>query len=128
VVLNKCDLPGGTSTAEESAAGLGLDWVRVSAKTGQGLEELCARLRGKLLGGAGEPDPDEAAPNARQAANIRRAGDELAALAAEAEAGLPYDILGLRLDAACRALAEITGEIAPDEVLEAIFSKFCLGK
>jgi len=130
VVLNKCDLPGGASAAaaEESAAGLGLEWVRVSAKTGQGLEELCARLREKLLGGAGEPDPDEAAPNARQAENIRRAGDELAALAAEAESGLPYDILGLRLDAACRALAEITGEIAPDDVLEAIFSKFCIGK
>ncbi|GAB6124519.1 tRNA uridine-5-carboxymethylaminomethyl(34) synthesis GTPase MnmE [Humidesulfovibrio idahonensis] len=128
VVLNKCDLPGGGAAAEEGVAGLGLEWVRVSAKTGQGLEEFCARLRGKLLGGAGEPDPDETAPNARQAANIRQAGDELAALAAEVEAGLPYDILGLRLDAACRALAEITGEIAPDQVLEAIFSKFCIGK
>jgi len=129
IVLNKCDLAAAAlNEAETFAAGLGLACVRVSAKTGQGLERLCFRLREMLLHGAGEPDPDEAAPNARQAGNIRQAKDELAALAAEVDAALPYDILGLRLDAACRALAELTGEIAPDEVLEAIFSKFCIGK
>ncbi|MDR3640708.1 MAG: tRNA uridine-5-carboxymethylaminomethyl(34) synthesis GTPase MnmE [Humidesulfovibrio sp.] len=128
VVLNKCDLPAAPDEAAVFAAGMGLACVRISAKTGLGLEELCACLRERLLRGAGEPDPDEAAPNARQAANVRQAREELLALAGETEAGLPYDILGLRLDAACRALAEITGEIAPDEVLEAIFSKFCIGK
>jgi len=130
VVLNKCDLPEtpGAGGAGELAHGLGLDVARVSAKTGAGLEELCSRLRGLLLGSRAEPDPDEAAPNARQAASLSCARAELLELAREAADGLPYDILGLRLDAACRELAAITGEIAPDEVLASIFSKFCIGK
>ena len=50
------------------------------------------------------------------------------ALADDAGAGLPYDILGVRLEAACRLLSELTGEIAPEAVLQDIFSRFCLGK
>ena len=131
VVLNKCDLPASRERggeAEDAARALGLTCVRVSAKTGEGLEELCARLREKLLCACAEPDPDEVAPNARQASVLAQAQAELVALADDAGAGLPYDILGVRLEAACRLLSELTGEIAPDEVLGSIFSKFCLGK
>jgi len=128
VVLNKLDLGPAQAALVELLAELELSSLPVSARTGAGLEALCARLRERLLGGRAEPDPDEAAPNARQAAAIVSARAELLELAAEAAQGLPYEILSLRLDAACRALAEITGEIAPDEVLQAIFSKFCIGK
>jgi len=143
VLLNKCDLGacaehgGGT---EDALRGLGLAWARVSARTGEGLEELCADLRVLLLneqtgdragdraGARAEPDVDVVAPNARQADVLRRARAELLALADDAGAGLPYDILGVRLEAACRLLSELTGEIAPDEVLNGIFSRFCIGK
>lgn len=134
VVLNKSDLPASRECragVEDAAQAHGLAWVRVSAKTGEGLEELCARLREMLLGGrtgGAEPDPDEVAPNARQAAVLRQARAELVALADDAGAGLPYDILGVRLEAACRLLSELTGEITPDGVLNSIFAKFCLGK
>lgn len=129
VVLNKCDLPEASAQegeAQAQARALGLDCLSVSAKSGAGLEALCAALRQRLAGA--EPDPDALAPNARQAQALCLAQTELIALADEARSGLPYDILGLRLDAACRALAELVGDIAPDEVLEAIFSRFCIGK
>lgn len=129
VVLNKCDLPEASAQegeAQAQARALGLDCLSVSAKSGAGLEALCAALRQRLAGA--EPDPDALAPNARQAQALSQAQTELIALADEARSGLPYDILGLRLDAACRALAELVGDIAPDEVLEAIFSRFCIGK
>ncbi|OIO06132.1 MAG: tRNA uridine-5-carboxymethylaminomethyl(34) synthesis GTPase MnmE [Desulfovibrionaceae bacterium CG1_02_65_16] len=135
LVLNKGDLPEAapdlaafTGSGPDGAIFCVFPAVRVSAKTGEGVEDLCERLRSLLLRGAGEPDPDACAPNARQAANIRAAMDELNALARETESGLPYDVLGQRLDAARRQLAGITGEIAPDEVLERIFSQFCIGK
>lgn len=132
VVLNKRDLPGAARSFAEVA---GTDdtaarfaTASVSAATGEGLENLCIMLRTLLLHNAGEPDPDAAAPNARQAADIARARDELSALADESAGGLPCDILAQRLDAARRALASITGEIAPDDVLARIFSQFCIGK
>lgn len=129
VVLNKCDLPDAPQEGGEAfvlARSLGLVCLNVSAKSGAGLDALCAALRQRVAGA--EPDPDALAPNARQAQALSLAQAELIALADEARSGLPYDILGLRLDAACRALAELVGDIAPDEVLEAIFSRFCIGK
>lgn len=131
LVLNKCDLPEAAGAAAghealEIASARGLACLRVSAKSGLGLEELCAQLRQRLAGA--EPDPDALAPNARQAQALSLAQGELHALAEETHSGLPYDILGLRLDAACRALSELVGDIAPDEVLNAIFSRFCIGK
>jgi len=131
VVLNKSDLPGCQEHCREAldlARSLGLEAVPVSARTGDGLEELCTRLRERLLGACAEPDADEVAPNARQAEVLRRARAELLALADDAAAGLPYDILGVGLESACRLLSELTGEIAPDKVLESIFSTFCIGK
>jgi len=130
VVLNKCDLPEAASAGREAlefSTARGLACLRVSATSGLGLEELCAALRQRLTASA-EPDPDALAPNARQAQALALAHGELLALAEETHSGLPYDILGLRLDAACRALSELVGDIAPDEVLDAIFSRFCIGK
>ena len=67
-------------------------------------------------------------PTLLEAATLERAQAELLALAEDSDAELPYDILGVRLESACRLLAEITGDIAPQEVLDSIFSRFCIGK
>ncbi|MBU1228671.1 MAG: tRNA uridine-5-carboxymethylaminomethyl(34) synthesis GTPase MnmE [Proteobacteria bacterium] len=128
VLLNKADLPASEPSLAAELAAQGFQALRVSARTGEGLEEASGLLRSVLTAGRAEPDADEVAPNARQAEVLRRAREELLALAEEVQACLPYDILGQRLDGACRLLAELTGEIAPDEVLEQIFSRFCIGK
>ncbi|MGE4552610.1 MAG: tRNA uridine-5-carboxymethylaminomethyl(34) synthesis GTPase MnmE [Desulfovibrionaceae bacterium] len=142
VAANKMDL---TAAAENMAAGgagsatgdagpapvlaaAGYEVLPVSARTGLGLEALADRLRERLLGAAAEPDPDEAAPNARQADLLARARAELAALAADAATGTPPDLLGVRLDTACALLSDITGQSTPDEILNAIFDAFCIGK
>lgn len=127
VVVNKDDLPRvepwpGTELADR------FEVAAVSARTGVGLEALAARLRERLAASTPEPEPDTVAPNLRQAEALRRARAELAELAVDAAGGLPYDLLGVRLDAACAILAEITGEIAAQDVLEAIFNRFCIGK
>ena len=105
-------------------------WLEVSARTGAGLEELATAIRERLLAGAAsssEPDA-QPVPNLRQHHILIRANEELAGLAVDLEAGLPYDILGVRAELAGAILAEITGEITTDEVLDLIFAEFCLGK
>lgn len=103
--------------------------VAVSARTGEGLEELARVARRVALAGRSPADEDDAlAPNLRQATVLRRLREELALLAADARAGVPYDLCAVRLEGAVAALAEITGLDTPDEVLNRIFASFCIGK
>ena len=137
-LLNKIDLiPAAREifsplgSVEDSAPESGAPgWLKVSARTGAGLEELAATIRRRLLQNAvAGPDADaQPAPNLRQRDLLLRAGEELAGLLADLAAGLPYDLLGVRADLARDILAEITGEIATDDVLDLIFAEFCLGK
>ena len=137
-LLNKIDLlpaagetfsppgPAEASTPESGVPGR----LKISARTGAGLEDLAAAIRARLLENAVVgPDADaQPAPNLRQRDLLLRAEEELAGLLADLDAGLPCDILGVRADLARDVLAEITGEIAADDVLDLIFAEFCLGK
>ncbi|WP_419788387.1 tRNA uridine-5-carboxymethylaminomethyl(34) synthesis GTPase MnmE [Pseudodesulfovibrio sp.] len=127
-LLTKADREDFDPANAAPLSALGLEVLPVSSKSGEGLDRLCARLRERLLGGAGQPDPDELAPNARQAATLAEAAAELDQLSLDAEAGVPYDLLGVRLETATTLLAAITGDIAPDDVLNSIFDSFCIGK
>lgn len=150
VVLNKTDLtgqapksvdsPGDPAKAPVAVAGPALptdeDWfaqagfetLAVSAKTGQGLDALCRRIRQRIVGSGAEPDAGELVPNLRQSQALAAAQGELQALEVDIRAKLPYDLLSVRLETACTILSEITGEIAPASVLEAVFGSFCIGK
>ncbi len=127
-VLNKSDLDDFEADNGRPLADFGMEIVTVSAKTGGNVDALCARIRERIIQGAGQPDPDEIAPNARQAAVLAEAAGELLDLERDAAAGIPYDLLGVRLETACAALSGITGEIASADVLNAIFDSFCIGK
>lgn len=128
VVANKMDLFKTPTQPLPALTAAGYEVLPVSARTGLGLEFLVRRLRERVLGDVAEPDPDEAAPNARQAALLTRARTELAELTEEAASGLPPDLLGVRLDTVCALLSDITGQSTPDETLDAIFNTFCIGK
>ena len=41
---------------------------------------------------------------------------------------MPYDLVGVRVELLSAILAEVSGEIAAEDVLDRIFSEFCLGK
>ena len=105
-----------------------LDLIFISARYGQGLKELTTLIRKKIIGHKKEPEPGRLVPNLRQKNSLQKARDELNLLIEETKTELPYDLLGTRLDYACTLLAEITGEITPDDVLNRIFENFCIGK
>lgn len=134
LVLNKCDLlnaPEANEGAGEAAVSLpGCASVRVSAREGRGLDALVEAARAHILKrmGGGEPVAGDVAPNLRQSRALRDAEEELSALREDIVNGVPYDILGVRLETACAMLSEITGETTPDDILNSIFSSFCIGK
>ena len=126
VVLTKCDLTD--AGAGEWFRRAGFPCVEISSRSGRGLDALARSIRERVAGREAEPGPDELAPNLRQAEALRRARAELAALAEDIADGVPYDLLGVRLETACAHLAGITGEITTQDVLNDIFSRFCIGK
>jgi tRNA modification GTPase len=101
--------------------------VFLSAKTGAGVE----LLRQEILGVAGAHEDMEGAFLARERhlAALRDAVAQLDAAARHAAAAKPpLELLAEDLRAAHNALAAITGEFTPDDLLGAIFSRFCIGK
>jgi tRNA modification GTPase len=103
------------------------DEVAVSAATGEGLDELHARLRALAEGEAGESVDGEFTARTRHVEALLRASEHVAAARAE----LGYERLELaaeELRLAHEALGEITGRMTADDLLGRIFSSFCIGK
>ncbi|MCR5814811.1 MAG: tRNA uridine-5-carboxymethylaminomethyl(34) synthesis GTPase MnmE [Desulfovibrio sp.] len=99
----------------------------VSCLNGQGLDELARRLHDLLLGSA-EPASEHVSCNVRQALALSKAGKELSALICDVRANVPYDLCAVRLDLLAEMLGEVIGVSTPDEVLNAVFDRFCIGK
>ena len=130
VALNKSDLVRRDSAARESeptfAARAGLVEISTSALTGDGIAALRERILSLATGGAAaEPGM---LTNLRQHQAVMTA---LAALAdaAKANAGsIPHEMILLDLYRALWALDSLTGQTTTDDILNLIFSTFCIGK
>ena len=99
------------------------DAIPISARTGQGLDALHARLRA-LAGGGGE---GAFSARARHVEALRQARDALDEAAAEF-AGERLELAAEQLRRGHDALGAITGRISADDMLGHIFSTFCIGK
>ncbi|WP_425148188.1 tRNA uridine-5-carboxymethylaminomethyl(34) synthesis GTPase MnmE [Deinococcus sp.] len=95
--------------------------LRVSAVSGEGLPELRERVRLTLLGDAGRQEVWLGSQ--RQLDAARRALEHV-----RAAQTLPDDLAGFELEEALHALSEISGRNVQDDVLDAVFSNFCVGK
>ena len=128
VVLNKSDLPAVTGEREVRAAGAEGKFVTVSAKTGEGFEELKDTIRALFDKGEISWNEQAALTNERQRDAVRRAAASLSAAEHSAEARLPEDFFTVDLLDAYAALGEVTGETVGDDLADRIFEKFCMGK
>ena len=123
IAINKSDLAAQHPSNAEIAA---LPALSTSALTGEGIQTLRHRLIELATGGAAsEPGM---LTNLRQHQAVSTA---LAALADAAQAnakGIPHEMILLDLYRALWALDSLTGQTTPDDVLNLIFSTFCIGK
>jgi tRNA modification GTPase len=122
VVVNKIDLP-----AAWDAGGIGVDAIEVSARTGAGLD----RLRRVLLGADGNGEPSRDAPaltNLRHAELVDRARAAVDRAREAVAADTPEEFVLVDLHDARARLEEVTGARTTDDMLNAIFARFCIGK
>ena len=128
VALNKCDLVKGDtgSTGTPQSALSGLPALSTSALTGDGIAALRERILTLATGGAAaEPGM---LTNLRQHQAVTTA---LSAVADAAEAnagGIPHEMILIDLYRALWALDSLTGQTTSDDILNLIFSTFCIGK
>jgi tRNA modification GTPase len=102
--------------------------LAISARTGVGLDTLRARLL-RLAGWQGGSGEGLFLARQRHVQALTRAGAYLGAAAAHLQARAPMlDLIAEELRLAQNALGEITGEFGADDLLGAIFSRFCIGK
>jgi tRNA modification GTPase len=123
LVLNKADL--GVAAAAPSST---KNAVRTSALTGEGIAELRSAILREATGEAGSTAELGFLTNARHQALV---ADSLTALTAAENAihnRVPHEMLLLDLYNALRPLDEITGATTTDDILNLIFSRFCIGK
>lgn len=101
--------------------------VMVSARTGQGLEEL-ARLVAELFPAPAEAEAGAVLTNLRQAQAAQRAQEALTAARTGLLGGITPDAVLTDVEGAMAALGELTGRTVREDVVARIFSRFCVGK
>lgn len=103
------------------------DAIYISAKSGDGVDELRARLRStvdteRIYAG------ETVVSNARHFAALQRASEALTRAMTALHSGLSGELLSEEIREVLQHIGEITGDVTSDDILKNIFSKFCIGK
>lgn len=131
-VLNKIDLLPEEARGlamKEYVGSLGriLPAVQTCASSGSGIEQLEKEIAA-LVASHGIGGESALVSNARHHLCLRSASESLAHTLETLRSGEPIDLLSVDLMAARSSLGLITGETASDDLIDRIFSEFCIGK
>jgi tRNA modification GTPase len=124
VVANKSDLV----SSPLSVLGCQLPLVRTSAMTGEGIPDLRSAILHQVGGDSLGQAETGFLTNVRHQALVRQAIEGLQRAHDAVKGRVPHEMLLLDLYSALRPLDEITGATTTDDILNLIFSSFCIGK
>ncbi|HTW88527.1 MAG TPA: tRNA uridine-5-carboxymethylaminomethyl(34) synthesis GTPase MnmE [Candidatus Binataceae bacterium] len=130
-LLNKSDLPPCFDAVMLRGHGLNYPVATISALTGDGLSALRDSLESAIETLSSDPFSNNdgiVISRERHRDALARALDSLAAARAAALASMPPEIIVVDVTAASDSLGLITGEVGAEDILDAIFREFCLGK
>ena len=126
VISNKSDLPQVLRLPAQIESE---PVVRISARDGGGIEELREAIFSRFIRGESLDGRDfTALSQVRHRDALDRAQKSLLSFLESFAAGMPLEIVSLDLRDALTALGEVTGETTTDDILDQIFTRFCIGK
>jgi len=128
VLLNKSDLPGVLTEREMRSVLPQAAILSTSLTEGIGLDRLEETITDWITGGKVRRKEDVLVTNVRHIDLLRRAQREIEEALSMTRKQEAMDFIEVNVRAAFDLLGEITGQTAGDEILEEIFSRFCLGK
>jgi tRNA modification GTPase len=118
----------GVACSRQNFADDRLYTILLSAKTGDGLDALEGAIEQAVYSGRAPQSDEPLVTNVRHMNLLDRAATETAAAADLLTASGDLDLAEINIRLAYDSLGEITGETATDEILDRIFSRFCIGK
>ena len=102
--------------------------IQMSSKNRTGMEELENQIERMFFSGKIGQDDQVCITNERHRAALEDADQSLSLVLNSIEDGMPEDFWSIDLMGACDALGKITGETAGEDLVNEIFSSFCMGK
>ena len=123
-VITKCDIARPTDSPPTTSD---YPTLRLSARTGEGVEELLATLQ-SAADATDAYRGEVIVSNHRHHEALCQAGKALTAALEALHNGIPTDLMSEDIRLAIHHLGTITGEITSDDILQNIFSHFCIGK
>lgn len=127
VLLNKSDLEPVTGAADVKKH-LNASVISISAKESTGIETLVETIKKMFFHGEVTFNDEVYITNVRQKTALQEALDSLHLVMQSIEDGMPEDFYSIDLMSAYEALGRIIGEAVEDDLVNEIFSKFCMGK
>ncbi|RQD79506.1 MAG: tRNA uridine-5-carboxymethylaminomethyl(34) synthesis GTPase MnmE, partial [Halanaerobium sp. MSAO_Bac5] len=128
VIVNKTDLPAQVdkNKIEHEFKEHSLLWISLLEE--EGLEELRQKILNEILDEELSGDDNVIITKSRHKNALLKAKKGIERVIVSRETSMPYDFLTIDLKDCLNALGEITGETVADDIIDRIFSDFCLGK
>lgn len=127
VLYNKTDLQAATDLKELQKL-TGHSVIPISAKEETGIRELEEEIKSMFFGGNLTFNDQVYITNARHKEALREAHESLSLVKSSIETGMPEDFFSIDLMNAYESLGRILGESVGEDLVNEIFSKFCMGK
>lgn len=128
VLVNKTDLPVVLSMDEVRRAVADKPLIRISALDGTGVDELERTIADMVYRGKTDQIEGAFVNNVRHSRLLKQAREHLSDALATNDAGMPPDCVVVDLKAAWDRLGEIIGESVGEDIVDQIFTQFCIGK
>lgn len=128
VIVNKTDLERQLDIEEVKTMIDDTPLIQTSMLKQEGIDELELQIRDLFFGGEVQNQDMTYVSNSRHISLLKQARQTVQDAIDAAEAGIPMDMVQIDLTRTWELLGEIIGESASDELINQLFSQFCLGK
>ncbi|PIE57405.1 MAG: tRNA uridine-5-carboxymethylaminomethyl(34) synthesis GTPase MnmE [Desulfobulbus propionicus] len=128
VLFNKIDKTSPGKLADLSQSCPLPQGIGISAKHEQGMDALKTAIYHAVLGEIPDRDTARCAPNTRHLAVLEQVRVGAVAMQNAIQEDAPYDLIAVETQAVLGYLSDIVGITTPEDVLDSIFSEFCIGK
>ena len=128
VIINKTDLETHLDINEVKAMIGDTPLIQTSMLKQEGIDELEIQIRDLFFGGDVQNQDMTYVSNSRHISLLKQARQSIQDAIDAAESGIPMDMVQIDLTRTWEILGEIIGESASDELIDQLFSQFCLGK